>query len=304
MPNNAAAQTERMPAGATLWADLMQLTKPKILILLEITCLAGALVATKGNWDLFNMPLLCLSGAGLWLTAGGANAINMWFDRDIDAVMKRTQNRPLPGGRMTPNQVLFYGIFLMVLGGGMLAIFVNLWTSAMALAGGLFYVFIYTFWLKRSTPQNIVIGGAAGSFPPLVGWAAIQGNVADPLPWLMFLVIFLWTPPHFWALALKANSDYTKAKVPMLPVVKGVQHTKVEMMRYLMVLYPVVLAFGLFPTFGWGYMVAVTAISLWWLWPSYKLLKEESIDHAPEVFKVSITYLGLIFLTLVIATFV
>jgi protoheme IX farnesyltransferase len=281
----------------------MQLTKPKILVLLEITCIAGALVATKGNWDLISIPHLFLTCLGLWLTAGGANTINMWFDRDIDTLMKRTQNRPLPAGRMQPWQVLAYGIALMGAGGGLLALWVNIWASAMALCGGLFYVFIYTFWLKRSTAQNIVIGGAAGSFPPLVGWAAVQGDVAHLMPWLMFLVIFLWTPPHFWALALKANADYTRAKVPMLPVVKGEAFTKTEMMRYLLVLYPVVLAFALFPTFGWGYLLAVTAISLWWLWPSYKLLKEDGIAHAPEVFKVSIYYLALIFLALVVGTF-
>lgn len=290
------------------WADVWCLGKPKILLLLAITCICGALMASGGNRDLLHPLVLASAVLGLCLVAGGANAINMWYDRDIDAVMKRTQNRPLPTGRMTPREVLIIGNTAIIGGTFFLYFVVNFWTAMSALAGGLFYVFIYTFLLKRNTDQNIVIGGAAGAFPPVVGWAAVQGGVLDPMPWLLFAIIFFWTPPHFWALALMTNKDYTAAKIPMLPVTKGVAHTKVAIAKYMLFLYPVTLApVVVSPSLGWGYILGVTALNVWWSLPIYKLLKATDAKTeqalAQKTFTVSLYYLATVFAVGVGASF-
>ena len=288
----------------TFFSDVMMLTKPRIVLLLVITCLAGMLVAAKGNRDLLDPFTIVVTMFGLAMSAGGANAVNMWYDRDIDKVMKRTQKRPIPAGRMKPSTVLFIGILFGVVSTVLLAVLVNPLTAAMALSGYLFYVFIYTMYLKRRTVQNIVIGGAAGSFPPLVGWAAIQNSVVDPIPWGMFLVIFLWTPPHFWALALKVNEDYTKAGIPMMPVVKGEVETKAQIVYYMLLLIPVTLAFGLFPPFGYIYLAAAVALNIWWTYHCVKLMYADGIAGAPKVFFVSLYYLAWLFAAMVVDAFV
>lgn len=287
------------------WRDVVALAKPRIIVLLGITCLAGSLVATKGNVELLTWQFTSIVWGllGLVLSASGANMVNMWYDRDIDPLMARTKNRPLPAGRMQPWQVLGLGMVTICLG-GLAAVMANLLTALMALAGALFYVLIYTMTLKRNTVHNIVIGGAAGAFPPVVGWAAVQGDVSSPLPWLMFAIIFLWTPPHFWALALMANTDYTKAGVPMYPVVYGEAATRVEMMRYLLVLVAVTLLGGLFPPLGWLYTFSALGLGVWWGVAVYKLLKASqdtahNVQPAKLVFIRSLYYLALLFAAMV-----
>ena len=199
--------------------DLLSLTKPRIISLLLVTTVVPMYMAGTPDWRVVLVVLL-----GGYLMAGGANAVNMYFDRDIDEHMARTRLRPIPSGRMAAPAVLSFGIALAAAATGLLAHFVNVLTAALAVAGFYFYVLVYTRWLKRSTPQNIVIGGAAGAFPPLVGWAAVTGRV-DLLAVYLFLIIFYWTPPHFWALALLKQRDYGRAGVPMAPLVWGERRT-------------------------------------------------------------------------------
>jgi protoheme IX farnesyltransferase len=284
--------------------DIIQLMKPRIIVLLVITCAGAMLVATKGNIDLLSAQTFIWTCIGLSLSAGGANMINMWYDHDIDKVMQRTKDRPIPAGRLSRNTSLYWGIFLGIFSTALLWLLVNDVAALMALSGYLFYVFIYTMLLKRRTAQNIVIGGAAGAFPPLVGWAAVQGNVFDLVPWLMFAVIFFWTPPHFWALALKKCQDYTKVGIPMLPVVKGDTETKLQIVYYMLVLLPVVLAFGLFAPFGFIYLTSAVILSAIWLYKAIRLMYAEDNELAMDVFMFSLYYLALLFLAMVVDTFV
>src|SRR5438094_527717 len=210
------------PAPATrgtrqLLADYLALTKPRVILLLEVTALAAMVVAQRG-WPATDLVLAVLVGG--YLAAGGANAVNMWFDRDIDAQMHRTRLRPIPAGRVPAQNALLFGIALNLLAFAVIAVRANLLAAGLTLLASLFYVLVYTMWLKRSTPQNIVIGGAAGAFPPLIGWAAVTGELSL-LPLYMFMIVFFWTPPHFWALALRLDGDYGRAHVPMLPQVRG-----------------------------------------------------------------------------------
>jgi protoheme IX farnesyltransferase len=304
------AKVAALPNAMPLWQDLVALAKPRIILLLAITCLCGGLVAVKGNLELLSLNLgnIFLATLGLCVAAAGANSVNMAWDRDIDPLMKRTANRPLPQGRLGHRFVYLWGSLLIALG-TLLAATAHLWAGAMNLAGALFYVFIYTMLLKRTTVQNIVIGGAAGAFPPLVGWAAVQGDILHPLPWLMFAIIFFWTPPHFWALALFMNADYTKANIPMYPVVYGEPATRMMIVRYLLVLVPLTLLGGLYAPLGWVYSVAALALGLWWGSAAWQLL------HTPQstaqndklarlTFRRSLYYLAWIFMAMVIDSWV
>ena len=205
-------------------ADYVTLLKPTIILLLVITELSAMIMAARG-WPRPEVLLGALAGGAM--AAGGAGAVNQWFDRDIDKLMPRTRRRPIAAGRISPAAGLAFGISVGLLGVALVALTTNLLAAALALAGGLVYVFVYTMWLKRSTAQNIVIGGAAGAFPPLVGWAAVTGSLS-PLAWVLFAIVFFWTPPHFWALALLLNKQYSAAKVPMLPVVAGERRTRLS----------------------------------------------------------------------------
>ena len=235
---------EPKPASPSLSRDLIALTKPRIISLLLVTTIAPMYAA--GSPTLLTVLLVSIGG---YLMAGGANAVNMYLDRDIDDVMARTRLRPIPSGRMSPIQVLAFGVACAVFATWLLAHFVNVLTSALALAGFYFYVFIYTRWLKRSSPQNIVIGGAAGAFPPLVGWAAVTGTL-DVSALCLFLIVFYWTPPHFWALALLKQVDYGRAKVPMAPLVWGERETMHQMVWYTVILVVLTLMPVLFGAFG------------------------------------------------------
>src|SRR3954469_7855589 len=238
----------------TFARDLVALTKPRIISLLLVTTIAPMFVAGAPSWSL----VLGVFVAG-YMMAGGANAVNMYLDRDIDDRMARTRLRPIPSGRMHPREVLAFGVLLSTAATWLFAQVANVLTAALALAGFYFYVFVYTRWLKRSTPQNIVIGGAAGAFPPLVGWAAVTNRV-DLFAVYLFLIVFYWTPPHFWALALLKQKDYGKAGVPMAPLVWGETETKRQMFWYTLILIPLTLLPYAFGALGWVYLACAAVL--------------------------------------------
>jgi protoheme IX farnesyltransferase len=278
-----------------LLADLITLTKPRIISLLLVTTVAPMFITPAG---LPSVTLVLWVLLGGYLMAGGANAINMWFDRDIDDMMSRTRLRPIPAGRITPGAGLAFGIGL---GLAAFAIFwyqVNSLSAWLALGGLLFYVFVYTIWLKRSSPQNIVIGGAAGAFPPLVGWTAMTGQL-DLAAIYLFAIIFYWTPPHFWALALIKQGEYARAGVPMLPVVHGEGRTKFEMLAYTLILLPLTLMPAFFGALGVFYGVAALLLGARLLWYCVRLLRERAATPvAWQMYRYSLLYLALLFVAM------
>jgi protoheme IX farnesyltransferase len=280
---------------AGLARDLISLTKPRIISLLLVTTVAPMFVAGTPS-----IGLVLLVTLGGYLMAGGANAVNMYLDRDIDDRMARTRLRPIPSGRMEPPAVLAFGVALSCAATWMLARFVNVLTAALALAGFYFYVFIYTRWLKRTTPHNIVIGGAAGAFPPLVGWAAVTNSV-DLAAIYLFLIIFYWTPPHFWALALLKQRDYGNAGVPMAPLVWGERETKDQMLWYTLILIPLTLLPVAFGAFGWLYFAIALGLGIALLVGVLRIrAAEQWTKIAWKVYKFSLLYLALLFVAMVI----
>jgi protoheme IX farnesyltransferase len=290
-----AAVMDAVPAPPGLFRDLVALTKPRIISLLLVTTVAPMFITPAGLPSVAQLFWTVLGG---YLMAGGANAINMWFDRDIDQLMTRTRRRPVPAGRLSARTALLFGLGL-----GALA-FVILWnrlnplTAWLALGGLLFYVLIYTMWLKRSSTQNIVIGGAAGAFPPLVGWAAMTGRI-DLAAVYLFAIIFYWTPPHFWALALVKQGEYGTAGVPMLPVVRGDQYTKVQMLVYTLILVPLTIMPSVFGATGWFYGIAAAILGARLLWYCIQLLRESGVTPtAMRMFHYSLLYLALLFVAM------
>jgi protoheme IX farnesyltransferase len=274
-------------------ADFLALAKPGILALLLITGLCAMVVARRG---LPPLGLTVWTVLGLGLACGGANALNMWYDRDIDRVMRRTCRRPLPAERLQPRDALAFGLGCAAAGPVVLGLAVN-WTAALlALAGVVYYVGIYTMWLKRRTPQNIVIGGGAGAFPPLVGWAAVTGRVGVAAA-LMFLIVFLWTPPHFWSLALYKDEDYRRAGVPMMPVVAGWRTTKVQGLVYAVLL--LVASVLLYWTHVVGLVYLVCAALLGLVFVGYMVLllfeQQPQVRWAKRTFRYSLLYLTALF---------
>ncbi|MHB1503593.1 MAG: heme o synthase [Acidimicrobiales bacterium] len=270
------------------------LTKPRIIELLLVTTLPTMFVARRGVPSLALMATTLLGGA---LAAGGANAINMVVDRDIDKVMHRTRNRPLVTGEMTPLAAMVFAVALEVLAFVELAWAVNVLSAILAVSATLFYVFVYTLWLKRNSPQNIVIGGAAGAVPVLVGWAA----VTDRLGWaplVLFAVIFIWTPPHFWALAIRYRDDYKAAHVPMLPAVASIGRTARQILLYTVVLVAVSLLFAFVGHMGALYWSAAALLGAVFIAHAVRLLREPTAKVAMGVFKYSITYLTLLFVAM------
>jgi len=284
--------------------DWIALLKPRVMSLVVFTGLIGLLVAPGHiNPVLGFAAVLCIAVA-----AGAAGAINMWYDRDIDAVMNRTATRPIPAGRIVAGAALGYGITLAI--GSVLVMFLatNLAAAAVLALSILFYVFIYTVWLKRRTPQNIVIGGAAGAFPPMIGWAAVTGSV-DLVPLILFAIVFFWTPPHFWALALFAHGDYARAGVPMLPVVAGAKETRRQILLYTLVLLPITLLPWWIGFSGWIYAASAALLGLgflacvWRVWRDRQDAAGNSLtDDAPAraAFKYSILYLFVLFAALAV----
>ncbi len=293
----SAATTAKLAARPAAWVvvrDYIALTKPRVVSLLLVTALAGMLVAQQG-WPANELVLTVLLGGAL--AAGGANAINMWFDRDIDAEMYRTRLRPIPAGRVRPGSALAYGIVLNVIAFVLIASVANLIAAGLTLLATLFYVLVYTMWLKRSTTQNIVIGGAAGAFPPVIGYAAVTGNL-DLTALYMFMIVFFWTPPHFWALALRLNADYDRAQVPMLQVVRGRKETQWQVLLYTLVLLAITLLMGL-RGFGTAYMVTVLLLGSVFVAMAVMMMRDTGTRWARRTYKYSLVYLALVFAAMV-----
>jgi protoheme IX farnesyltransferase len=276
------------------FSDYVMLTKPRIISLLLITTLIPMYLATGNPPDGWLILWTMLGGA---LAAGGANTINQYIDRDIDHVMVRTRRRPLPAGRMTPNQVLAFGIGLSALSVVQLWLTVNPLTALLALAGILYYVVIYTQMLKRNSTQNIVIGGAAGSIPPLVGWAAVANEISL-LPIFMFMIVFYWTPPHFWALALMRQKEYGAAGVPMLPVIAGDQETHRQITLYSILLALISIVPVFLGLLGPVYLVAALALNGVFVWQAIAIQRNPSNGNIWRLYRYSLLYLALLFLAM------
>ncbi|HEV7679359.1 MAG TPA: heme o synthase [Candidatus Dormibacteraeota bacterium] len=278
-------------ASREVVADYVALTKPRIIVLLEITAFFAMVMAAHG-WPGSGLVLVTMIGGAL--AAGGANTINMWFDRDIDQAMTRTCSRPIPSGRIEPMHALLFGIALEVVSFTVLATFANLLAATLALSALLFYVLVYTMWLKRTSMQNIVIGGAAGAMPPLVGWAAVTGNISLSALFL-FAIIFYWTPPHFWALALLIRRDYERARVPMLPVVKGDHETRTQIALYTVVMVAVTLLPVFTGTLSFVYLAGAAVLDGIFLAYAVRTWRDASARSAGRLFHYSLLYLALLF---------
>ena len=286
------------PQGAAVqdgdWRDFLTLLKPRVVTLVVFTGAAGLIAAPGGLHPVLAFTaVLCIA-----VGSGAAGAMNMWYDRDIDALMNRTLSRPIPAGRVEPESALAFGVLLAIASVFTMGLATN-WMAASLLAGAIaFYVVVYTAWLKRRTPQNIVIGGAAGAFPPLIGWAAVTGDVSLA-PLALFAVIFLWTPPHFWALALYRRGDYAKAGVPMLPVVAGERATKHQMLAYAIAMLPVSMAPAFLGAGGLIYLAGAVVLGALFILCSVRVLGETATGvnqpAAKRMFGFSIFYLFALF---------
>src|SRR5580658_9027797 len=288
--------------------DWIALLKPRVMSLVVFSGLIGLLVAPGHLHPVLAFTaVLCIA-----IAAGACGAINMWYDRDIDAIMRRTRDRPIPAGRIEPGAALGYGITLAIGSVLVMGLAVNAVAAGVLASSIGFYVFVYTMWLKRRTPQNIVIGGAAGAFPPVIGWAAVTGSVSL-IPIVLFAIIFIWTPPHFWSLALFANDDYRRAKVPMLPVVAGARETRRQIVLYSLVLVPLTMVPWLLGFSGPVYAVAAAVLGLGFLVSVWRVATDRQdatgvslTNDAPAraAFKFSIIYLFVLFAALAIDQFV
>ena len=306
LPQDALVETPMLESSVRDWIILL---KPRVLTLVVFTGLIGLLVApnTPGAGHLHPIEafiaVLCITVA-----AGAAGAINMWYDRDIDALMRRTLSRPIPAGRIAPDAALCFGIML-AFGSVLLMGLATNAVAAALLAGSIaFYVFVYTMWLKRRTPQNIVIGGAAGAFPPLIGWAAVTGGL-DTLPLLMFAIVFCWTPPHFWTLALWAHGDYARAGVPMLPVVSGARETRRQIFLYTLLLAALSLAPWALHLAGLVYGISAAVLGLGFVAHAWRVLHDAQDETgksltkdapAKAAFRYSLYYLFALFTALAV----
>jgi heme o synthase len=274
--------------------DFVALLKPRVMSLVVFTGFAGLYLAPGVLHPILALTaVLCIA-----VGAGAAGAINMWYDRDIDALMSRTQGRPIPAGRIEPGAALGFGISLAVASVLMMGLVVNLAAAALLVLTIAFYVLVYTMWLKRRTPQNIVIGGAAGALPPMIGWAAVTGDVSLA-PVVLFAIIFMWTPPHFWALALYRSGDYAKAGVPMLPVVAGAQATKRQIMIYAVALVPVTLAPVVLGVSSLMYGAGAALLGVIFVAAAWRVMGDASGRAARWMFGYSIFYLFMIFVLLI-----
>jgi len=276
------------------------LTKPRVIELLLVTTVPAMVLADDGLPSLTLIGAVLLGGA---LAAGGANTINCWIERDRDRVMHRTQGRPLPTGEIEPGHALVFGIALEVIAFLWLWGTVNLLAASLAVSAMLFYIFVYTIWLKPRSPQNIVIGGAAGAVPVLVGWAAVTGTLDAPA-WVLFAIVFCWTPPHFWALSLRYRDDYAAAGIPMLPVARGVATAAREILVYAVVVVGVTLLLFAFDSMGVIYLVAAVGLGAAFVWQAIGLQRDASSKRAMRLFSFSNTYLALLFAAIAVDTLV
>ena len=274
-----------------VFRDYITLMKPRIVMLLAFTALCGMFLASGGPPSL-QLALVVL-GAGA-LASGGANALNHFLDRDIDSKMRRTRNRPVAALRVRAREALVFGIATNAIAFVLFVTLVNLLSALLTLGATLFYVFVYTMALKRTSPQNIVIGGAAGALPPVIGWTAVTGSLALPAAY-MFAIVFFWTPPHFWALALLLKEDYAKAGIPMLPVVVGIQETKRQIFLYTMLLLALTSLFFVTEAVGWLYLGGALTLGLGYVYFAARLLRRPGIEGALGAYLYSLAYLALLF---------
>ena len=289
----APALRAAVPGLRQVVSDYIEMTKPKVQSLLLFTTVSTMFIAGEPSFSL--VLLTCVGG---YLSAGGAGAVNHWYDRDIDAGMKRTADRPVASGRVAPGAALAYGIVLGVLAFAVLAIGVNPLAAALSLSGFLGYTLVYTLWLKRLTPQNIVIGGAAGAVPPLVGWAAVTGGL-DWTALYLFAIVFYWTPPHFWALSLLMKDDYAKAGVPMLPVVRGERETRRQILLYSLLLYAVTQLPFCAGGFDGIYLAASVTLGAVFIGGAVRLYRRADRRAALWLYLYSLAYLALLFAAMV-----
>jgi heme o synthase len=292
-----AARPVLTDAARGRWRDYLTLTKPRIMSLLVLTSVCAMVAAAGGDPAPLPLAALVLGGA---LACGGASALNHVLDRDIDRLMgPRTASRPVAAGRISPRRAVAFGLTLSVLSFAVLAAFANMLAAALAVAGGTFYVIVYTLWLKRTTSQNIVIGGAAGAIPPLAGWAAANGRLGLGA-FFLFVIVLLWTPPHFWALALLLTPGYAAAGVPMLPVVRGPKATTAQVLLYSVGLVAVTLVPGLIGTFGATYLAAAAILGAALLGLAWRLWRGRGAARAAALFHFSLLYLALLFVAVAI----
>ena len=285
----SAVAVRARPAAVGVAADLLDLTKPKVQSLLLFTTVTTMLIA--GHPSLGLILATCLGG---YLSAGGAGAVNHWYDRDIDAAMARTADRPVPSGRIPAPVALWFGIALAAMSIVELCLLVNPLAAALSFAGFLGYVFVYTIWLKRRTPQNIVIGGAAGAVPPLVAWAAVTGSVSGTAV-ILFFIVFFWTPPHFWALSLLMKDEYAKVAVPMLPVVRGEAETRRQILLYTILLYAVTQLPFCAGGMGGIYLAASLVLGIGFIHGAVRLYNRATRSAALQLYLFSLAYLALLF---------
>jgi len=279
--------------------DLIALTKPAIMSLLLLTALGGMFLAERGVPPFGLLAATLIGGAA---ASGGAASLNHYFDRDIDERMRRTRKRPLPAHRISNGVAVWWGLALNVVAFVVLAVFTNVLAAALAIGGTVFYILVYTIWLKRTTAQNIVIGGAAGAIPPLVGWAAITGSL-DLAAWLLFAIIFFWTPAHFWALALLIRDDYERAGIPMLPVVRGDEATAWNIFAYAASLLPLTLLLFIIGGLGYVYLAAAIILGALFIGYAFRLLRSGAIGRramARAVYLYSLLYLALLFVAIMV----
>ncbi len=286
---------EATPTRSTL-AAYVALTKPRIIELLLITTVPTMIVAERGWPSLWLVVATVIGGT---LAAGGANAVNMYVDRDIDKIMNRTKGRPLATGEIEPRNALIFSVALLIAAFAWLTGFVNLLSAVFALSAAAFYIFVYTLWLKRTSTQNIVIGGAAGCMPVLVGWAAVTNSVGwEPI--VLFSIIFLWTPPHFWALAVKYREDYSAADVPMLPSVASLETTARQILAYTLAVWAVSMAFTPIAGMGWIYTAVAFVAGALFTYYAVALLRDPNPKRAMTMFTFSITYLSVLFIAMAV----
>ena len=292
-----ATQTTQQVAAPTrsLFRAYVALTKPRIIVLLLFTALGGMFLAAQGAPDLMVMLVVLTAGA---LASAGANALNQWFDRDIDEAMSRTRKRPVVVGTIPNSHAIAFGICTNVIAFAMLTSMVNLLSAVLTLSATLFYVLVYTMALKRTSTQNIVIGGAAGAIPPAVGWVAVTGSLDLPAIYL-FAIVFFWTPPHFWALSLLLKDDYASANVPMLPVVAGIDVTKKSILLYTVLMLALTTMFALTGAVGLVYLLSSAVLGALFIYYAWRLIRRPGIEGAKPLYLYSLLYLGVLFLAII-----
>ena len=293
----ATNETVQTGSVMTLLGDYIALTKPRVMSLLVVSAIAGAFLGA-GSTPTFEVIIAVLIGGAL--ASGGAASLNMAYEGELDQRMGRTKNRPVAEGRISVLSAVIFGVVLNIISFVLLALMTNVLAASLAIAGTILYFGLYTVILKRTTTQNIVLGGAAGAVPPLVGYAAATGSI-DLAAWYMFIIVFFWTPPHFWALAIMIKDDYAKAEIPMLPVIRGVEYTTVQIMLYSVILSGLTIVFGvLSPILSWIYMIGASALCLAFLWYALKLIKAPDRPAAISLYKYSLLFLALFFVLIMV----